>query len=191
MNQTNSRNDQKGALLIKRHGYFTNWIEKQLQKRRPKPANFFTTFGRLSRIMNAIEDDKDLLVNYEDEEIRVARSLMHMTNTMFLDEIATLETHTVELSGDGIQVLRWFKERDLNDQGNLVSNLGFLTDIVHDHKQEQTSAWDQQTVKIAKMAEQLNNDELITALLKVQAKQQVPEWKASYAPKNKTTDFDI
>lgn len=64
MSQTNSRNDQKGALLIKRHGYFTNWIEKQLQKRRPKPANFFTTFGRLSRIMNAIEDDKDLLVNY-------------------------------------------------------------------------------------------------------------------------------
>ncbi|PIO80530.1 hypothetical protein BSQ38_02180 [Pediococcus damnosus] len=180
---------------MKKHEYFISWIEKQLEGKQPKPVNFFTTFGHLNRIMNSIEDDKGALSNYNEEEIRVARALMQMSNAKFLDEISKLDHQTVELSGDGIQVLRWFKDRDLNNQGNLVSNLGFLTDVIYDQTNEQACSWDRQTVRVARMAAQLSNDELITILLNWQFKpttqQPVSKWGVQYLRKNELTNFYI
>ena len=156
--------------MIKRQQRFVNWIEKQLKAHQTQPENLFVTFGYLNRVMGALEDKKAVAKHYDERTVNVARTLMKMTNDEFLNEIAKIEYAPAELSSDGIQVLRWFKERDLNDQGNLVSNLGFLTEIVNETDQSQIASWDHQTVKVARMANHVSNDELIAIMLNCQSK---------------------
>lgn len=168
--------------MINNHHRFLNWIERRAKTHPHKPESFFTTLGHLNQVMSALETKEDVLPRYQNREINAARTLMQMSNTEFLAEITKMKFTQVALSSDGIQVLRWFKDRDLNDQGNLVSNLGFLTEIVHDSQKNEVSNWDRQTLRVAQKAQQLSDDELISLLLKCQfgTQRRAAAWLTSY-----------
>ncbi|MCV3323820.1 hypothetical protein NR458_05920 [Pediococcus ethanolidurans] len=163
--------------MIKKQYRLVNWIEQQLKTQRSQPENLFVAFGYLNQVMGALEDKQAVNKHYDERTVSAARALMQMTNEQFLGEVAKIRHKPIELSGEGIQVLRWFKDRNLNDQGNLVSNLGFLTEIVNETDQTQITSWDRQTVKVAKMANRVSNDELIAILLNCQSKAEIEQLK--------------
>lgn len=163
--------------MIKKQYRLVNRIEQQLKTQRSQPENLFVAFGYLNQVMGALEDKQAVNKHHDERTVSAARALMQMTNEQFLGEVAKIRHKPIELSGEGIQVLRWFKDRNLNDQGNLVSNLEFLTEIVNETDQTQITSWDRQTVKVAKMANRVSNDELIAILLNCQSKAKIEQLK--------------
>ncbi|WP_412988544.1 hypothetical protein ACLJJ6_07015 [Pediococcus siamensis] len=168
-------------MLISRHHFF-NWIKNRTRTPETEPVQLFSLIGHLNHIMNALDSEKEAAQEYGNQEVKAARALMQISNEAFLTATAQLGYQQVALSNEGMQVLRWFKERQQNGQANLVSNLSFLTEIRDDSKALQVSNWDRQTVGVARIAQQLSNDELFSILSRCQCKagNQSSAWGADY-----------